>query len=262
MAEMPDILRKACEAKEPEIAALKRAGRAKLVRAAGAQSAPRGFKAALTAARGVALIAEVKKASPSAGVIREDFDPVEISRAYERGGAACISVLTDRQFFQGDPSLLSAIREGVALPLLRKDFMLDELQVLEARALGADACLLIVTALEPRQLERLLAMCRNLGMDALVEVHTESELKTALLAGADLVGINNRDLRTFKVSLDITEKLAPLAPPNVVLVSESGIKTPEDVKRLKALGVKAALVGEALMRAADIEAAARAFANV
>jgi len=262
MAEMPDILRKACAAKELEIAALKRAGRAKLARAAAAQSAPRGFRAALAAAPGVALIAEVKKASPSAGVIREDFDPVEIARAYERAGAAGVSVLTDRAFFQGEPSFLGAIREAVTLPLLRKDFMLDELQVLEARALGADACLFIVAALGPRQIERLLGACCELGMDALVEVHTESELKAALSAGADLVGINNRDLRTFEVSLEVTERLAPIVPHEVVLVSESGIRTPEDVRRLKAVGIKAVLIGEALMRATDIEAAARAFANV
>ena len=262
MPESPDILKKACEAKRPEIELLRRGGRDVLLWAAARQSAPRGFRSALTEAPGVALIAEVKKASPSAGVLREDFDPVQTALAYERGGAACISVLTDRRFFGGEPSYLSAARSAVAVPLLRKDFILDELQVLEARALGADACLLIVAALEAEQLGRLIASTRELGMDPLVEVHTEAELYAALSAGADLIGINNRNLHTFEVSLSVTEKLAPLAPPSALLVAESGIKTPEDVKRLKAAGVRAILIGETLMRATDIESATRTFAGL
>ncbi|MHC4591556.1 MAG: indole-3-glycerol phosphate synthase TrpC, partial [Planctomycetota bacterium] len=217
MSEMPDILAKICAAKRGEIEALNAGALDGLAREAARQDAPRGFRAALAAAPGVALIAEVKKASPSAGEIREDFDPVDIARAYERGGAACISVLTDRQFFQGDPAYLTQIREAVGLPLLRKDFILDELQVLEARAIGADAYLLIVAALEPGQVEGLLAAGRELGMDALLEVHDEAELDAALSAGADLIGINNRNLHTFEVSLGVTERLAPRVPADVLL---------------------------------------------
>ncbi len=257
MAEMPDILARICEAKRDEIADLKRAGRAGLASAASGQSPPRGFRAALAAGPEVALIAEVKKASPSAGLIRPDFDPVAVACAYERGGAACISVLTDRRFFQGDPAFIPLIKGQVRLPLLRKDFILDEVQVLEARALGADACLLIVAALEPGGLEQLMAGVRNLGMDALVEVHDEGEMRVALDAGADLVGVNNRDLRTFEVDLAVTERLAARVPEGVVLVAESGIRGRPDVERLKACGVDAVLVGETLMRQPDVEAAAR-----
>jgi indole-3-glycerol phosphate synthase len=210
---------------------------------------------------GVALIAEVKKASPSAGLIRQDFDPVHIARAYERGGAACISVLTDERFFQGSLAHLRLVRSAVDLPLLRKDFILDPVQVLEARALGADAYLLIAAALAEGELGKLLAAGRELGMDALVEVHDEGDLGVALEAGADLIGINNRDLRTFQVGLDVTERLAPLVPAGVVVVAESGIRTCADVRRLKACGIRAVLVGEALMRAADIEAATRELAS-
>jgi len=258
MAKMPDILERICRAKRREIAALRKSDAAALAQAVDRQSRPRGFRAALESAAGVALIAEVKKASPSVGLIRQDFDPVGIARAYEQGGAACISVLTDSPFFQGEPEHLSRVRQAVAVPVLRKDFILDEVQVLETRALGADAYLLIVAALEPSLLDELLAAGRELGMDALVEVHDEGELATALSAGADLIGINNRDLRTFAVSLDVTERLASRVPSHALLVAESGIKTRADVERLKACGVKAVLVGESLMRAADIEAATRA----
>ena len=225
MADMPDILAKICAAKRLEIAEITDGVRRVFEKAAEQQEPPRGFRAALASAPGVGLIAEVKKASPSAGVIRPDFDPVALARAYERGGATCISVLTDRPFFQGDPIYLTRIRQAVALPLLRKDFILDPIQVTEARALGADACLLIVAALEPTTLRELSATVRELGMDALVEVHDERELALALDAGADLIGINNRDLRSFKVSLTVTERLAPLAPAGVMLVAESGMKT-------------------------------------
>jgi indole-3-glycerol phosphate synthase len=241
MAKMPDILERICRAKRREIAALRKSNAAALALAADRQSRPRGFRAALESAAGVALIAEVKKASPSVGLIRQDFDPVGIARAYEQGGAACISVLTDSPFFQGESEHLSRVRQAVAVPVLRKD-----------------AYLLIVAALEPLLLDELLAAGRELGMDALVEVHDEGELATALSAGADLIGINNRDLRTFAVSLDVTERLASRVPSHALLVAESGIKTRADVERLKACGVKAVLVGESLMRAADIEAATRA----
>lgn len=262
MSEMPDILARICEAKREEIAALRAGDLDALDRRARAASAPRGFRTALAGAPGVAVIAEVKKASPSAGLIREDFDPAAIARAYERGGAACVSVLTDRRFFQGEPAYLARVRQAVALPVLRKDFILDEAQVLEARALGADACLLIVAALEPAALAELLGAVREPGMDALVEVHDERELDAALEAGADLVGINNRDLRTFEVSLETCERLAPRVPEGVLVVGESGIKGPEDVRRLGECGVKAVLVGETLMRADDIQAATQALANV
>ncbi len=259
---MPDILATICAAKRREIDELARRGRAELRSAAGRPAAPRGFRSRLAAGPGVAVIAEVKRASPSAGVIREDFDPVELARAYERGGAACISVLTDREFFRGEPSYLARVRDAVGLPLLRKDFILDELQVLEARALGADAFLLIVAALAPAPLEELLAAGRALGMDALVEVHDERELDLALGAGADLVGVNNRDLRTFEVSLQVTERLAPRVPEGVLLVAESGIKGRADVARLAACGVRAVLVGEALMRADDVASATRRLVGV
>lgn len=255
---MPDVLQRICHAKRREIEALKATGARKLTQAAAERDRPRGFRAALAAAPGIALIAEVKRASPSAGVIREDFAPAAIARAYESGGAACISVLTDRQFFQGEPAHLSLVREAVSLPVLRKDFILDDVQVVEARAMGADAYLLIVAALEPALLGELLAAGRDLGMDALVEVHDGPELDTALSAGAEMIGINNRDLRTLEVSLGVTERLAPGVPPHVLSVSESGIKTYEDIKRLEACGVKAVLVGESLMRAPDMEAATRA----
>jgi indole-3-glycerol phosphate synthase len=257
MAEMADILRRILRAKQEEVRALKAGDVRALEERADRQEPARGFRAALAGAAGVALVAEVKKASPSAGVIREDFDPVAIARAYERGGAAAVSILTDRQFFQGDPAFLARARRAVELPLLRKDFLLDPLQVLESRAIGADACLLIAAALEASQLDELLRGVRALGMDALVEVHDEAELGAALSAGADLVGINNRDLRTFEVKIEVAERLAPRVPEGVLLVAESGIKTAADVRRLYACGVKAVLVGEALMREPDVESAVR-----
>jgi indole-3-glycerol phosphate synthase len=262
MDQIPDILAKIRAAKRVELAELSDGARCAFEKAAAQQAPPRGFRAALTATERVALIAEVKKASPSAGLIRADFDPVALACAYQRGGAAAVSVLTDRQFFQGDPAFLSRIREAVAVPLLRKDFILDEVQVMESRALGADACLLIVAALQPDRLQTLMDAVRTLGMDALVEVHDEHEMSVALDAGADLIGINNRDLRTFKVSLETTERLAPLVPDGVVLVAESGIRTRADVERLKAGGIAAVLVGETLMRAEDVEAATRALVGV
>ncbi len=260
MSEMPDILARICAAKREELAALHAGDLDGLARRARAAGAPRGFRAALAGASGVALIAEAKKASPSAGLIREDFDPVAIARAYERGGAACVSVLTDRRFFQGEADYLRRVRRAVGLPVLRKDFILDEVQVLESRVLGADACLLIAAALEPARLKRLAAGVRDLGMDALVEVHDEREMDVAVTAGADLIGINNRDLRTFEVDLATCERLAPRAPEGALLVAESGIKGPEDVRRLAECGVKAVLIGETLMRADDVEAATRALA--
>lgn len=219
-----------------------------------AASAPpvRDFRAALAGPGPIQLIAEVKKASPSAKVIRADFDPIAIARAYQGHGAACLSVLTDVPFFQGHLSYLARIRASVAIPLLRKDFIIDEYQVVEARLAGADAILLIAEILDDETLARLLARARGLGMAALVEFHEEANLPRVLASGADLVGINNRDLRRFVTDLDLTLRLRPQIPPDVLLVSESGIRTRADVERLEAAGVSAILVGESLMRADDI----------
>jgi len=203
----------------------------------------------------VALIAEVKKASPSAGVICPNFDPVSIARAYEQAGASAISVLTDREFFQGDIEYLRQIREAVKLPLLRKDFIIEELQIHEAAAYGADAVLLIVAILDDRQLREFRLVAEHLNMAALVEIHDELELDRAIASGAHLVGINNRNLKDFSVSLATTERLAAaLRGPDNIIVAESGIHTRADVERVAAAGAKAILVGESLIRSGDIAA--------
>jgi indole-3-glycerol phosphate synthase len=218
----------------------------------------RDFRAALEQGPGLGVIAEVKKASPSAGVLREDFDPVAIARIYAGNGANAISVLTDRAFFQGDLEYLPAIRAVVPTPLLRKDFILDSYQVIEARAAGADAVLLIAEILEHGALSDLLRQIEALRMQALVELYDADNLGRVLDAGARLVGINNRNLRTFETSLTHTLDLAPRVPKEVCLVSESGIRGRDDLLRLQQAGVKAVLVGETLMRAPDIGAALRA----
>jgi indole-3-glycerol phosphate synthase len=213
---------------------------------------PRGLRRALDAAEGVAVIAEVKRRSPSKGLIREDFEPVQIARAYAEAGAAAISVLTDERFFGGSLDYLSRIRAAVSLPLLRKDFVIDRYQIDEARVAGADAVLLIVAALEPGPLRALHDHARGLELDVLVEVHDESELETALGIGATLVGVNNRDLRTFEVDLGTTERVAArLGGDAVLLVAESGIASREDVGRLERAGARGFLVGESLMRKTD-----------
>jgi indole-3-glycerol phosphate synthase len=212
----------------------------------------RNFRAALAGPGPIRLIAEVKKASPSAGVIRADFDPVAIAQTYQVHGAACLSVLTDVPYFQGDLSYLSRIRTAVDRPLLRKDFLIDEYQVVEARVAGADAILLIAEILDDATLAHLLARARALGMAALVEFHDEANLPRVLDAGVDLVGVNNRDLRRFVTDLELTIRLRDQIPTDVVLVSESGIRTRRDVERLEAAGVSAILVGETLMRAENI----------
>jgi indole-3-glycerol phosphate synthase len=212
----------------------------------------RDFRAALAGPGPIQLIAEVKKASPSAQVIRADFDPIAIARTYQAHGAACLSVLTDAPYFQGHLSYLARIRASVAIPLLRKDFIIDEYQVVEARLAGADAILLIAEILDDEALARLQARARGLGMAALVEFHDEDNLPRVLASGADLVGINNRDLRRFVTDLGRTLRLRDRVPADVVLVSESGIRTRADVERLEAAGVSAILVGESLMRADDI----------
>ncbi len=206
---------------------------------------------------GVSIIAEVKRASPSKGVIRQDFNPAEIARAYAEGGAAAISVLTEPRYFQGSLDYLRDIKSALSgrqIPLLRKDFITDPYQVFEARAYGADALLLIAAILRPEQLDALLRLSHELGMRCLVEVHDEAELSIALGCGAGIIGINNRDLKTFRADISTTERLRPLVPPGKITVSESGIKDRADIERLGKAGVDAVLVGEALMSAPDIAA--------
>jgi indole-3-glycerol phosphate synthase len=218
-----------------------------------AQAPPvRDFRAAIAGPGPIQLIAEVKKASPSAGVIREDFDPIAIARAYQSHGAACVSVLTDVPYFQGHLSFLARIRASVAIPLLRKDFIIDEYQVVEARLAGADAILLIAEILDDKQLRQLRAQAIRWGMSVLVEFHDEANLPRVLASGADLVGINNRDLTRFVTNLELTLRLRDRIPADVVLVSESGVAGRRDVERLEAAGVDAILVGESLMRADDL----------
>lgn len=218
----------------------------------------RDFRAALERSSEVQIIAEVKKASPSAGLLRADFDPVAIACIYEQHGTACLSVLTDELFFQGRLSYLSAVRAAVALPLLRKDFILDRYQLFEARAAGADAVLLIAEILEGDALPRLLRETQDLGMQALVELYDAANLPRVLDSGARLIGINNRDLRTLRVDLETTARLRPLIPPGVIVVSESGFERREQVERVQALGVDAVLVGTSLMASGEPAAALRA----
>lgn len=218
------------------------------------QSRPRGFVQAIRArlAEGLpAVIAEVKKASPSKGVIRENFNPAEIARSYERGGATCLSVLTDVDFFKGANEYLAEARDACSLPVIRKDFIVDEYQVYEARAIGADCILLIVAALEDEQMVKLDACASKLGMDVLIEVHNLAELKRAMPLGNTLIGINNRDLHSFETSLQTTFDLLEHIPDDFIVVTESGIHTADDVRAMRAYNVNAFLVGEAFMRAED-----------
>ncbi len=255
-------LEEICATKRDEVAARKLAvSVAQLAEAARLQSAPRGFEAALRAraASGYALIAEIKKASPSKGLIRADFRPAEHAAAYEAGGAACLSVLTDAPYFQGHEDYLVEARTACALPVLRKDFMVDPWQCLEARAIGADAILIIVAALDDSAMAEIEAAAREHEMDVLVEVHDEAEMeRAARVLKSRLIGVNNRDLKTFTTSLATTERLAPLAPEGTLLVGESGINTHADIQRLASAGVRTFLVGESLMRADDIASATRA----
>jgi indole-3-glycerol phosphate synthase len=202
----------------------------------------------------IRLIAEVKKASPSRGVMRPYFDPMELAKTYAENGAAAISVLTDAEYFQGSPEHLAAIRHAVELPLLRKDFIYDEYQIYESAAYGADALLLIAAILKPKQLKQLLTLSRSLGLGCLVEVHNEDELSIVLDSDAETIGINNRDLKTFKVDLNTTRRLCPLIPEGKIVVSESGINNRDDVQKLREWGVNAMLIGEALITARDIPA--------
>jgi indole-3-glycerol phosphate synthase len=255
---MNDILEKIAAYKREDVAARK-AARPKLDLSA--TSPPRGFRAALERAHGpgrLALIAEIKKASPSKGLIRADFDPPALAHAYEAGGAACLSVLTDGPSLQGDDAYLAAARAATVLPCLRKEFLVDPWQVAESRALGADAILVILAMVDDALAADLMSEARRFGMDALVEVHDEAEMARAAALGAGLIGVNNRDLRTFVTDLSVTERLAGHAPAEALLVTESGIFTPADVASLERVGARAMLVGESLMRQADVTAATRA----
>jgi indole-3-glycerol phosphate synthase len=260
---MPDVLARISVDVRADVAARKAARNIDALRSeiAARHDAPRGFGYALkqaAAAGDYALIAEIKKASPSGGLIRPDFDPASLARAYEAGGATCLSVLTERAHFQGDPEHLKAARAAVSLPVLRKDFMLDPWQVYESRAMGADCILLIMAALTDAQAREMEQVAMSLDLDVLVEVHDREELDRALLLETSLIGINNRNLKTLVTDLAVTEELAPLVPPDRFLIAESGIRTTEDLRRLSAIGPSCYLVGESLMRRDDVTAAVRA----
>ncbi len=259
---MSDVLAKICAAKREAVTKRKqRVAQAELEQRAKAAAPARGFAAALSAkaARGqYALIAEIKKASPSAGLIRADFDPAALAKAYERGGAACLSVLTEEGHFEGDDSHLQQTRTAVSLPVIRKDFMLETYQVVESRALGADCILLIMAALSDAEAAELETCAIQFGLDVLIEVHDAGELTRALKLKSPLIGVNNRNLKTLVTDIATTEELAALVPPGRVLVAESGLKTPADLARMARCGAQRFLIGESLMRQDNVEAATRA----
>ena len=258
---MADILAKIISGKRDEVATLKQtSSMADLDRAARVASPVRGFTAALTAAAasGYGLIAELKKASPSRGLIRPDFTPEDLAVAFEAGGATCLSVLTDNLWFQGTPEYLVAARNAVSLPVLRKDFMIDPFQIVEARALGADCILLIMAALDDVLAAELEACANDYGMDVLIEVHDVTELARACRLNSPLMGINNRNLKTMEISLDVGEAMLPRLPADRIAVAESGLFSPTDLSRMAQSGARCFLIGESLMRANDVAAATRA----
>ena len=253
LMDAPDVLKRIAGYKADEVKALKqRTSLNALRKQAATLKAPRGFEKAIRTANGPALICEVKKASPSKGVIREDFDPVEIAKSYKAGGATCLSVLTDGPGFQGSTHIFAQVREATQLPILRKDFMLEPIQIAESAALGADCVLIILAMIDDKTAAALIKEANNLGLDALIETHTETELKRAIELGSNLIGINNRDLRNFKTSLDTFEKLAEMAPKTSTLIAESGIFTRDDILRLVKNGAQGYLIGESLMRQDDV----------
>jgi indole-3-glycerol phosphate synthase len=237
---------------------MEKVGLSEMARRAEARKPAADFEAALNKP-GVNIIAEIKKASPSSGIIREDLDPAVQTRAYEKGGAAAVSVLTEQDYFQGGISILAQARNETNLPILRKDFIIDPYQIVEARAYGADSVLLISAILDARSLGNLLKICREWGIEPLVEVHSKEELDETLAAGAKIIGINNRNLKTFEVTLETTVRLAECVPEDCVIVSESGIKTTQDIAQLRSNGVNAFLIGEELVRANDPAAKLREF---
>ncbi len=259
---MSDVLHKICDDKRDHVAAAKLAcpqGEIEIL--AVMAPTPRGFADRLVlaaASGGYGLIAEIKKASPSKGVIREDFDPPALAQAYSQGGASCLSVLTDEPYFQGHDDYLVAASAAVDLPVLRKDFMLDPYQIYESRALGADCILLILAALEDGQAVELEDLAIELGMDVLIEVHNEAEMERACALSSWLIGINNRNLQSLEVDISTTETLAPIAPEDTLLISESGLYEPADLARMAAAGARCFLIGESLMRSPDVAAATKA----
>ena len=260
LMDAPDVLKKIATYKADEVAALKARTTIEALRdQAAVLPRPRGFEAAIKSAVGPALICEVKKASPSKGVIREDFDPVAIAKAYVEGGATCLSVLTDGPGFQGSNKIFAQVRAASTLPLLRKDFMLDPIQIAESAAMGADCVLIIMGMIDDAAAKALFDEATRLGLDALIETHDESELERAIKLGGPMIGINNRDLRTFDTTLDTFSHLAPMAPKGCTLIAESGIFTREDIERLASQGAQGYLIGESLMRQDDVAEAVRSF---